>query len=89
MSLYYWNNNESDYSWMDNTVMAARSGDSDLELMLLQGEGWVLLFLWLLLWRIWWKMWFCMENETGGGGGVELSMMEEQQIFICISDAFF
>lgn len=22
-------------------------------------------------------------------GGVELSMMEEQQIFICISDAFF
>ena len=23
------------------------------------------------------------------GGGVELSMMEQQQIFICISDAFF
>jgi len=28
-------------------------------------------------------------ERDGGGGGVELSMMEEQQIFICISDAFF
>lgn len=70
---------------MDDSVVAVRSGDSDLELTH-QQKGRVSFVMFMII-----IVTYMMKDEViyGGGGGFELSMMEQQQIFICISDAFF
>jgi len=63
--------------------MAVRSGDSDLEQTQLQ-KGRVSFVMFMII-----IVTYMMKDEViYGRGGVELSMMEQQQIFICISDAF-
>lgn len=63
--------------------MAARSGDSDLELTLSQRERVsFVIFLIIIVTYMMKDVLIYME------GGFELSMMEPQQFFICISDAF-
>jgi len=64
-------------------VLAARSGDSDLELTQLQ-KGRVSFVMFMII-----IVTYMMKDEVIYGGGFELSMMEQQQIFICISDALF
>jgi len=69
---------------MDNSVAAVRSGDSDLELTQLQKGKGEFCYVYDYYCDVYDERWGYILR-----GGVELSMMEQQQIFICISDAFF